>query len=211
MLAATVRSGEERILAGNGLGPDQPLDNVGVDFDAAVGEKTLKHSALGDGIPDGFGQFGFSRQARQFTVPKREEVLDYGARTLLTDVATVLGFRPSDFIFDLPQRGHRRDGPRRKGRAFIGMQFVEPSPHMRPASREQDHVVATLWFGQAVIGSITIDLQAVVEGRLADPRLAADLRDRRSFVSLAQNECDLALRELRFLHGKSSVRPGTVN
>jgi hypothetical protein len=28
---------------------------------------------------------------------------------------------------------------------------------------------------------------------------------------LAQNECDLALRELRFLHGKSSVRPGTVN
>src|SRR5690606_15649661 len=46
-----------------------------------------------------------------------------------------------------------------------------------------------------------IALLPVVERRVADACLAAHLRDGRSFIRLAQNECDLRLRELRLLHG----------
>src|SRR5262249_26285986 len=47
-------------------------------------------------------------------------------------------------------------------------------------------------------------LAPIVVGRLADPRLAADLTDRCAFLALPQDEGNLCLHKLRSLHGPSS-------
>lgn len=44
-----------------------------------------------------------------------------------------------------------------------------------------------------------VALASAVERRLRDPGLAAHLRDRRSFLRLAQDEGDLRIRALRLL------------
>lgn len=54
--AAAVRSGEETVFSGDRLGPDGPLDDVGIDLDQAVGQEPLEDVAPGDGIAQGFGQ-----------------------------------------------------------------------------------------------------------------------------------------------------------
>src|SRR5690606_42157886 len=46
-----------------------------------------------------------------------------------------------------------------------------------------------------------ISLSPIVESRVADTRLATHFHDRCAFIRLAQDERDLRLRELRFLHG----------
>jgi hypothetical protein len=61
--AAAVAAGEERVFSCDGLGPDRPLDGVGVDLDAAVTQESLKSAAPGCGIADRLGEFGFAGQA----------------------------------------------------------------------------------------------------------------------------------------------------
>jgi len=53
--------------------------------------------------------------------------------------------------------------------------------------------------------------RSIIEHRLADPRLAADLGDRRSFLRLPQYESDLLLTEPGLLHPQSPPRPGQLN
>ena len=41
------------------------------------------------------------------------------------------------------------------------MQFVKPTSHVRPATREQDDIVGALRFGQAIVGGIAVDRKRV--------------------------------------------------
>jgi hypothetical protein len=52
-----VTAGEELVFSCDGLGPDRPLDGVGVDLDAAVTQESLKSAAPGCGIADRLREF----------------------------------------------------------------------------------------------------------------------------------------------------------
>lgn len=52
---------------------DGPLDDIGVDFDRAVGEEAFQDHATAESVADRLGQPGFARQARQLAVPGCEE------------------------------------------------------------------------------------------------------------------------------------------
>ena len=74
------RSRQRARFSRNGLGPDRPLDDVGVDFDTAVVEEELQGRAMRSGIADSFGQFRLPRDARQFAFPEVEQRLHEGSR-----------------------------------------------------------------------------------------------------------------------------------
>lgn len=59
-VSAAVAACEERILSDDCLGPDCPLDDIGVDLDAAVGQEALEDSPPGRGVADRLGQLRFS-------------------------------------------------------------------------------------------------------------------------------------------------------
>ena len=71
---AAVRSGEQGILAGDGLRPDGALDGIAVDIEAAVMQEAFESLASACGIADRLGEFGLAGNAPQFLFPERAKV-----------------------------------------------------------------------------------------------------------------------------------------
>ena len=118
---------EERVLSCDGLWSDRPLNDVGVDLDAAVGQEALESEAPGCGIADRLGEFGFAGQARQLLLPQMEEPRDNGGGLFLARFHPRLRILAADVGLDLPQPGHGGDGLRRQARALVDVKLVEPS------------------------------------------------------------------------------------
>jgi len=55
--SAAVAAGEEAVLPDDGLGSDRPLNNVGVNLDAAVGQEALEELLTRDGVTQSLGEF----------------------------------------------------------------------------------------------------------------------------------------------------------
>src|SRR5213082_2765423 len=64
-VANAVAAREQRVLARDCLRPDRPLDDAGINLNAAVDEEAFKSFAPGRGIADGLGQLRLPRDARQ--------------------------------------------------------------------------------------------------------------------------------------------------
>ena len=62
--AAAMAAREERVFSCDSLGPDRPLDGVGVDLDAASLRKSLKSAAPGYAIADRL-EFAFTCNPRR--------------------------------------------------------------------------------------------------------------------------------------------------
>ncbi|RJE82399.1 hypothetical protein D3P04_19915 [Paracoccus onubensis] len=103
--ATAVRASEEAVLASDGLGPDGPLDDVGVEFNQAVGQEALEDVAPGDGIADGLGQLRFARDAGQCLLPEGEQLGDDGHGDGLPRGGAGLGALAADVGLELPQIG----------------------------------------------------------------------------------------------------------
>lgn len=156
--ATPIGAGEERILAGDGLGPDGALDGVGVDLDAAIAEEALKRLAAAGRVADGLGQSGFSRDAGEFGLPELEEVGDDRRGLRLPDGPTLLGALPTDAGLDLPESGHPLDSAGRRVREPGSVQLEELAPHMGPAGRQARRTARTGRLDQPVVGRVAIDL-----------------------------------------------------
>ncbi len=128
--AAAVAASEEAIFPGDGLGSDSSLDNVGVELDAAVGQEALEYVATRYGIPESFGEFGFTRHPRQGRLPECEQVTDDRRRTFLTRCDTSFGTLAADGVLDFPEPRHTLDRLRGHLRALRRVQFVELPPAM---------------------------------------------------------------------------------
>lgn len=156
--AAAIRSGEQAVFSGDGLGPDGALDNVGVQRDQAVGQEALEGRASGESIANGLGQLRFSRDARQGLLPEGEQPRDDRCRDSLARGGARLGAMAAHLCLELPQIGH----PLHRGGgdpAVPGsVKFVEPSSAVGPASRQPRTVIAPVLAQQLVAGSVAVHL-----------------------------------------------------
>jgi hypothetical protein len=109
VLAAAVRSGEERILAVDGDRPDSAFDDIGIDLDPAVideeneaipAAKAITDRLCDRALPGGRGELGHQ--------PGLEGV-DEGLRSLLSNDPARLGIWAADLGFDGRDGGDARE------------------------------------------------------------------------------------------------------
>lgn len=91
MLAATVGSGKQSVLAVEGERSDGALDDVVVDFDPAILEEERKPSPAGQRVADRLGGLCFLADQRQLLAQPRLQRLDQRAAALLPQVAALVG------------------------------------------------------------------------------------------------------------------------
>src|SRR5690349_24549473 len=108
--SAAVGTGEEGILAGDGLWPDCALDSVAIDVEATLVQEAFEGLATASGIADGLGEFRFAGDAAQLLLPERPELCDDGSRLLLARGSAGFGILAADFFLDRPQPSHPLDG-----------------------------------------------------------------------------------------------------
>lgn len=138
MLAAAVRSGEERVLAIERDRADRTLDDVGADLDAAVGEEAGQTLPARERIADGFGDRGLLRDGGQLHLEPGLQRFGQGQASRLARGAPRIGVAAAQVAFDGIEFGdasERLCGDRRV--ATLG-DLVKAAPDMRPADRELD-------------------------------------------------------------------------
>lgn len=158
-LSPAVGPGKQRILARDGLGPDCPLDGIGVDIEAAIVQEALERLAAAPGIADRLGEFRLAGDAAQFLFPEQPEFGDDGGRLILSRGPSDLRVLAADFFLDSPQFGHPLDGFARHMRDAGHVQFIELASEMRPAGGQRQRTTRALRFREPVIGAPSIDLE----------------------------------------------------
>ena len=151
--AASVRSGEEAVLARDGLGPDGAFDDVGVELDQAVGQEAFEDVAPGDGVADGLGQLRFARDARQGLLPKSEQLGDDGPGDSLPRGGAGFWILAAHLSLELPEFGHALD--RGGGDLTVPgcMEFIEAPSAMGPASSKARAIIAPVLADKLIVGN----------------------------------------------------------
>src|SRR5206468_7564945 len=162
---ACVRAGEECVLAGERERADGTLDDVGVDFDAAVVKEQAQPCPAGERVADRLGELALLADEGELLVQPRLERLHHRSATDLAGGTALLRRATANLALDLVERrdaGQRLHGDRR--RAGLG-QLVKAAAYMRPAEGKPD--VAA--FGQHLVSAIAVDLQHTPEaGEMRD-------------------------------------------
>lgn len=133
MLAAIVRSGEERILAIEGDRPDGSLNDVGIDLDPAIIEKANKTVPTAEAIADRVGDRALPGHGGELGLQPDLELFEERLCSLSSNAAAHLRFLAADVglcgIYD-GDAGKRLAGNRR----IPGLgDLVELPPPVRPA------------------------------------------------------------------------------
>jgi hypothetical protein len=152
VLAATVGTGEQGVLAVQRDRADGALDGVGVELDAAVVEEAGEPVPELEGVADRLGEAGLAGQPTELGLEPGTKVLDQRPRAGLALGVAGLWITAADLRLDGVEGGdpaQRLLGDRRV--AGLG-DLVELAPGMRPAERQGRA-------GQAPVGGIAVDLQ----------------------------------------------------
>ena len=102
MFAATIRSGEQRVLAVEGDRPDGSLDDVVVDLDATVIEEPDQSLPTRQCIADRLGELGLLADQAELGLEPWLEGIEDGAALLLPERAPLVGAMAPAFSFDRP-------------------------------------------------------------------------------------------------------------
>ena len=140
MLATAVGTCEEGIFSGESQRSDGTLDDVGVNFDAAVVEEAAKPLPARERIADRLGQFGLLANQGELGFEPRVESLEDRPALVLPDEASLVGTAAPDSALDAVEFGdafQRLAGDRRRA---SGGEIEEAAAHMRPAEGERHGV-----------------------------------------------------------------------
>ena len=139
---ARVVACEECILAREGMGPDQVLDPVRVQLDAAVLEEDAERLPALEDIADGLAHLAGAGQVLLLGAQPRAERVRQRLRPRLAGGVTLLGAAAADLGLDGVERG---DAPERlfgHGRARFRRGIDQLAPRVGPALREHERSAA---------------------------------------------------------------------
>src|SRR5580692_9550173 len=159
MLGAAIGACEQSIFAGKLDRTDRTFDGVVVEFYTAIVDEPRQAFPSRQSITDGVGEFTLLADLSQLCAQPLLKCIGKWPTFLLPDETALLGAATADVLLDgveLADALERRAGDRRRAR---DRQFIEVTPHMRPAECELD--IASR--GELWITGITVDLQNALE------------------------------------------------
>ena len=157
VLRTLIVAGEQRVLAIKRDGADAALDDVGVEFDAAVVEEPSEPVPMAQAVADGFGDQGLTRDARELLFEPGFERQHKRLAPFLAHRATLAGAVPPDRLLDrIERRDARESFAGDRSGAVLG-DFEEPASQVGPAESERDRLAACC-VGNALVGGISVAL-----------------------------------------------------
>lgn len=155
MFSAAIRAGEESILAIEGNGTNGTLNDVGVDFDAAVVDEADKPIPTCHGIAVCFGQLGLLADEREFFLEPRLESIRGGTAVLLANGTVLVCAQAPDLRLDPVERSDALEGFAGEGGGTCGSKFIKAPADMAPAEGKLDCIA----LGQGAVSGIAVHLQ----------------------------------------------------
>lgn len=159
VLGAAVGACEQRIFSVERDRTDRTLDSVVVELDTAIIDEARQALPARERIADGLGELALLADQGELCVEPLLESNGKRPAFLLPDEATLLGAAAADVLLDRVELGDVLERLARNGRGTGGGQFVEVTPHVRPAECKLN--VAPL--GEPAIASIAINLEDPLE------------------------------------------------
>ena len=139
---ALVVTCEESILPVQGNWANEIFDCVGVDFDTAIGQESLKSVPMAVNVSELLTQTGLRRHARSYFGEPLSEVLDQGRGACFASGQSLSGADAADVRFDFVELG---DAAQALG-GDLGTVAIEDlsqfAPCMRPAVGDGDWITA---------------------------------------------------------------------
>ena len=163
-LAALVMAREQRVFSVQSDRPDQILDLVGVDLDAAVSQEGLQSVPVTVDVGELFAEARFGRDAQALCLQPGAEGCDQRGGSCPAGRQALSGGSATNVLFDGVDFGD----PAQALGGDLGTVAIEDllalAARMRPAMRDNDRL-ATLAgrFGQPVVARISVELQCSVE------------------------------------------------
>ena len=176
-------AGEQRVFAGNDLGLERALDNVGVELDAAIIDEPGQPLPTVEDVADRLSHIALGAVTTAVLLEERAQLGEHGTDRLLPDCDPLGGRTATDHAVDMVDRG---DAAQR----FVGERILAPeldkaAAGMRPAIGQADRIAPA----KLVVSRVAVDLQhAGKSGEMLERSLLTaiglvDIGDRRRIAA----------------------------
>src|ERR1700682_2267989 len=166
MFGTAVRTCKQSILSVERDRPDQSLDGVVVELDAAIVDEAGQPLPARQRVADGLGKFALLTDQTEFCAQPRFKGIDQRPAFLLAIEAALVSVTTAEIFLDGIERGETFERFAGDGRRTGDRELIEVAAYVRPAERKAD--VATIC--QLAVAGIAIDLQDALEAVQMDDR-----------------------------------------